>query len=280
MNAIRRVCAACCLWMYPAYVMAALPTVMSTNLCADIMALSLADERQLLSVSHKSRDPRLSLLSAAAAAFPSNKGLAEEVVALRPDVVLASRRWAGGLQRELFSRHSIAVEVLSFPADWDEIFENLRRTGNRLQREARAEELIADVRQRIAQLHRTQRPFKALYLRPNGGCAGSGTYVDTVLQAVGVRNHAATVGCSGWGKVSLERLLMAPPDVFIVGDMPQDTAYARSTFSRHPLMRQLLAERPVIHVSSRYWGCSNWLLIEAAEEIAAQLDSLPEGAQP
>jgi len=264
--------------MLPLHAIAALPTVVSTNLCADIMALTLADEQQLLSVSHKSRDPRVSLLSAEASAFPANGGQAEEVVAWGPDIVLASRRWQGRLQRQLFARYGIDIEVLSFPATWEEIFDSLRRTGASLQREARADALIADVKQRLKQLGETERPLNALYLRPNGGCAGSGTYVDTVLRAVGVRNHAAALGCSGWGRVSLERLLLDPPDVFVVGDLPRDTAYARSVFSRHPAMQRLLAERPLIHVSNRYWGCSNWLLIEAAEEIAMQLDRLPGGS--
>ncbi|MEM6576475.1 MAG: ABC transporter substrate-binding protein, partial [Pseudomonadota bacterium] len=43
------------------------PTVVSTNLCADLLALSLTSPEQLLSVSWKSQDPTRSSMAAEAA---------------------------------------------------------------------------------------------------------------------------------------------------------------------------------------------------------------------
>ncbi len=249
-----------------------LPTIVSTNLCADIMALSLAAPEQLLSVSHKSRDPRLSTMVERARRFPANGGSAEEVIALRPDIVLASRRWQSRYPRELFERHGIRVVVVPFPTDWQQIFDSTETLAALLGREQAGAALVDDLRVRLARLAAVERPLSALYLRPNGGSAGSDTYVDNVFAAVGVRNHAALEGMRGWGSYSMEQLVASPPDLFVEGELLRDTAYARSVFSRHPRVRQLLDARPVVRMRGNYWGCSNWQLIEAAEDIARQID--------
>ncbi|WP_317616335.1 substrate-binding domain-containing protein [Paracoccus mutanolyticus] len=64
--------------------------VVSINLCTDQLALAVAAPGQLVSVSELARDPALSAMASRAAAIPSNRGRAEEVLALRPDLVLAS----------------------------------------------------------------------------------------------------------------------------------------------------------------------------------------------
>jgi iron complex transport system substrate-binding protein len=256
---------------------AALPGVASTNVCADALALTLADDAQLLSVSARARDPRVSPRPERARRFPANRGTAEEILALGPSIALVSGRWPGRRQAALFARRGVALAVVPYPLGWDEVFESTRRVGGWLGREAAAEAIVADVRRRLRRLQETPRPYKVLHVRPNGRCAGKGTQVDMVLRAAGVRNHATALGCVGWGHAPLEKLLADPPDIFVVADGERgDAAYARSFHARHPLMRHLMASRPVVRVSSAHWGCSNWLLIEAAEEIAARIDRLGE----
>ncbi|WP_068635291.1 ABC transporter substrate-binding protein [Thauera butanivorans] len=253
---------------------AALPRVMSTNLCADMLVLGLAEPAQIVSVSRKSQDPRRTAMYEQARRHPANDGSAEEVLALRPDLVLASRRWQARHQAALFERHGIGIVTVPYPTDWNGIFASTRHIAGRLGRAAAGEALVADVQARIAHLQASTHPARALYLRPNGGSAGAGTYVDAVFQAAGVRNHATESGRRGWGRVALEDVVADPPDVFVVSSMLNDTTYARSGFARHPQMRTLLAERPVVRMDGNDWGCSNWQLIEAAEDIAAQLARL------
>jgi iron complex transport system substrate-binding protein len=152
--------------------------------------------------------------------------------------------------------------------------------GAQLQRADAATALVTHVQQRLARLHDTPRPYSALYLRPNGGSAGTGTYVDAVFAAAGLRNHAADQGQNGWGRFALETLVARPPDLFVFSDFIRDTAYSRSGFGRHPLLQNLLQQRPVISLAGKYWGCGNWQLIEAAEDIAAQIDRLVPASAP
>jgi iron complex transport system substrate-binding protein len=253
---------------------AGLPTVVSTNLCADQLALSLAAPAQLLSVSRKSQDPRVSAMAERAQAFPVNDASMEEIIALHPDIVLASRRWQAHNQADLLKQHGIRTVVVPYPTTWPQIFDSTTWVAAQIQREGAASALIADVQARLALLQQRPRPLQALYLRANGGSAGANTYVDTVFQAVGLGNHLAAQGRSGWSRYALEDLIVSPPDVFVTADMLIDNGYAKSAYSRHQRLQELMATRPVLTITGNHWGCSDWQLIHAAEELAGQLDKL------
>ncbi len=252
----------------------ALPRLMSTNICADVLALGLADPAQIVSLSRQSQDAQRFSLATQARKFAANDASAEEVLQGKPQIVLASRRWSARYQGSLFKRYDIKVVTVPFPTDWEGIFSSTLRMGQAIGREAAAEALLANIDSRLKQLQAQPRPFKALYLRPNGGSAGQKTHVDAVLTAAGLRNHATALGLQGWGRVDLERILHNPPDVFITPSMVNDQAYARSALGRHPQMKKLLERIPVVVLQQNDWGCSNWQLIEAAESMAAQVDAL------
>ena len=55
------------------------PTIVSINLCADQMALALADRAQILSLGRLAADPALSALHAQAKGIPTNGAAAEEI---------------------------------------------------------------------------------------------------------------------------------------------------------------------------------------------------------
>lgn len=251
-----------------------LPRLMSTNICADVLALGLADAGQIVSLSRQSQDAQRFSLAAQARRFAANDASAEEVLQGKPQIVLASRRWSARYQGGLFQRHDIKIVTVPFPTDWEGIFSSTRRMGQAMGREPAAEALLANIARRLKQLQATPRSFNALYLRPNGGSAGEKTHVDAVLTAAGLRNHATALGLKGWGRIDLERILQNPPDVFITPSMVNDLAYARSALGRHPQMKKLLERIPVVVLQQNDWGCSNWQLIEAAESMAAQVDGL------
>jgi hypothetical protein len=65
-----------------------LPTVASLNVCTDQLAMALAAPGQLKTVSALARDPMLSAMPDEAKAYPVNRGLAEEVFTLKPDLIV------------------------------------------------------------------------------------------------------------------------------------------------------------------------------------------------
>ncbi|MFM7349954.1 MAG: ABC transporter substrate-binding protein, partial [Erythrobacter sp.] len=67
------------------------PTIVSLNPCLDAILVEVAPPAQVLALSHYSRDPGSSSIPAGVAArFGVTGGTAEEVIAARPDLVLAS----------------------------------------------------------------------------------------------------------------------------------------------------------------------------------------------
>src|SRR5258708_1788850 len=63
--------------------------IVSLNMCADELVLRLAERQNVASVTWLSRDAENSNVAEAAAHVPVNHGLAEEVIPLNPDLVVA-----------------------------------------------------------------------------------------------------------------------------------------------------------------------------------------------
>ncbi len=262
---------------------AALPTIVSTHLCADQMALSLAAPEQILSLSYKSQDPLRSPHAARALAYPANRGSSEEVIQFKPDIVLASRRWRNHPQQRQFTMLDIRVVVVPLSNSWPEIFANTQWLADQIGQPERGQTLISDVRRRLQVLQESVRvsgePEQSLlYLRPNGGSSGEGTYIDMLIRALGFRNHAAALGLKGWGQLSLENIVMHPPDYFLLSGHVRDSTRGNSRLSRHPLLQLLLDERTVLVLPADTGYCADWQIIDTAEYLAEQLAAAANGA--
>jgi iron complex transport system substrate-binding protein len=64
--------------------------IVSLNLCADQYLLALADPAQIVALTRFARDPNMSAAANAARTIPVTRGSAEDVLMLRPDLVIAS----------------------------------------------------------------------------------------------------------------------------------------------------------------------------------------------
>ncbi len=258
----------------------ALPRVMSTNLCADLLLLSVAAPGQVVSVSAPSQDPRLSPVAAQAAAYPPNGGGVEDLLHHQPDKALVYSGWTGGRFGTLLTGEAIELIQVTYPTGWDDALTTARGIAAAIGRGPQGIALAAAAELRMRELAVGLPPLRVLYLRPNGGSAGGGTYVDDVLTRLGLVNLAATHGHVGWGAYPLERIIQDPPDVFLLGFFEQAQGVTASGYARHPLLRDLLSRTPTIHLPSQLWGCGGLELVGAAEAIAARLRALPKAAAP
>ena len=74
----------------------------------DELLLRLADPRNVASVTWLARDPGSSNVADLAAEIPVNHGLAEEIIPLQPDLVIAGIYTAAGGRDAQANRHSLA----------------------------------------------------------------------------------------------------------------------------------------------------------------------------
>jgi iron complex transport system substrate-binding protein len=257
---------------------APLPQVMGTNLCADLLLVALAAPEQILSLSRQSQDPALSPVAARAAAYPANAGRVEDLLYHRPDIALVYRGWTGGRFAPLLAEQDIEILEVPYPSDWDDALATARDIAARIGRAEQGAALAEAASRRMRTLADGLPALRVLYLRPGGGSAGAGTYVDDVLTRLGLRNLAAEQGHRGWSAYPLERIVAEPPEVFLLGFFDVEQPLSASSYARHPLLRELLARTPAISVPSRLWGCGGLELVGAAEAIAAQVRALePSG---
>jgi iron complex transport system substrate-binding protein len=240
--------------------------VVSVNLCTDQLLLLLADPRQVASVSHLAIEPASSFVAEQAAQYPLNQARLEEIITLRPDLVLTSSntnpRLISTLELlgfELFSlSHSHTVEA---------IIGDIRRLAARLGREQRGEALITDMQQRLRSSNdpvSSPEPT-ALFYQPRGYTSGAKTLQNEALRLAGWRNPAAEQGIEGYRQVSLEQVILWQPDTLFTSTYSVDNnaASLAERQLRHPALKRLLGERPLFEIPYRYWICPGPMLAEA-----------------
>lgn len=240
--------------------------VVSMNACTDQLAMLLAEEGQLLSVSHLAADPRVSAMTRTATDYPLNHGRAEEIFLMAPDLVLVgaySGREAASMLRRLGTR----VEVFEPASSLEAVTEGILRMGQVLGREARAEAVAADYEARLARLRAevARHPRAALYYA-NGYTSGDRTLAGQILVAAGFANVASEAGLSSGGVLPLELLAMSAPEFLFTGQ-PYPGASRSEAILDHPVVRRL-RDSTRGHISDRDWVCGTPFVLRAIESLA------------
>lgn len=246
--------------------------VASMNLCTDSMLFELARPEQVISVTTLSRDPDVSYFAARSRDVHVNRGLAEEVIELQPDLVLTGVHTASGAN-DLLRR--LGFNVLSFePAlDLDTFRASFRRLAAAIGASVRAERLLAIMDRRIElsrQRTPTARPTAIIY-RPNGFSPGFRSLAHDMLVAAGFRNLAQDFGIEYGGFVPLERLVVAAPDFVLLDANPTDSPALADAILIHPALLKQRDRKHLrrIEIAEKYWTCGGTFIAEAIEQLAA-----------
>lgn len=243
--------------------------IVSISLCADVLLLYLAERQHIASVTFLAVDPRLSPVVERARGIPINYGTAEEVLALKPDLVLANiynKRITVALLRKL----GYPVLELDVAESIAATKTQIRRLAEALGEQARGERVISDMDARLAALRtaniQENRPVAALF-RPGGMTSGRHTLVDELLSAAGLQNLAAFQGIDSWGKLSLEALLLGQPALLIVERNDQGAPSIARQILEHPALHKLAI--PTVAIPLNLWTCAGPDMIEVVERLVA-----------
>ncbi len=219
--------------------------VVSMNVCTDQLAMLIAGEGQLHSVSALASDPRTSAMAEEARAFPANHALAEEIFLMQPDLVLAgtfSARATVGLLRRLGFR----VEEFAPASSFTDIRDHIARIGQLLHRQERAAELVSQLDGGLARLKAGPHSGRTIALYElNSYTAGGGTLANEIFRAAGLVNIAERLGITGSTRLPLEQLVMANPD--LIGRSSSDygaPALAQENLV-HPAFRALSGQEVI-----------------------------------
>lgn len=236
--------------------------VVSMNLCTDQLALLLADPAQIVSLSYMASDPSASAMPDQAAAYPSNRGRAEELYLLKPDLVLASTFSSPGTL-SMLDRLGLRVETYPPGATMEELRAAITAMGAALGHPQRAADLLAGFDARLAALTTpppTRRPRAALYSE-NSYASGARTLEGQVLQAAGFDNIATEHGLDWGGRMPLEVLVMSAPEVVITETGRPGASRARAqAVLGHPALAGLRRADVVAHQD---WICATPAVLDA-----------------
>jgi iron complex transport system substrate-binding protein len=259
------------------------PRVVSINMCTDQLVLALADPDQILGLSAYARDPLLSFAAAEAANYPSLSGGAEEVLVLQPDLVLAGR-YTRTVTRGFLKAKGIALAEFDVARSIAEATAQIRRAGELLGQEARAEAAIAAIDAAVARAKVTRakltpaeaaprRRLSVLPLQRRGWVAGGRTLTTDLLETLGLANAGAAFAATG-GFVPLERIVVQRPDALLLTREAVEAEDQGSALLAHPALADLYPPERRIYLPERLTVCGGPMLAEAIDRLAAEAERL------
>lgn len=234
------------------------PTIVSLNPCLDAILVEIAPPAQVLALSHYSRDAGSSSIPAATAArYGVTGGTAEEVIAAKPDLVLASIFLPEPTRRAL-ERAGLRVATFGSPTSIAESAAQVRAVARLAGRADAGEALAALI---AAPPPPPGRPIDALLWQPGEIVAGEQTLIAELLREQGFESDAARRGLKQADRVSLESVLADPPGVLLVaGD---------AAGQRHPLVQDTYKSMVVAPFDPSLIYCGGPTIPKARARLAA-----------
>lgn len=245
--------------------------VVSVNLCTDQLLLMLADPVQVASISYLARDPESSFVADQALAYPVNHARLEELISLRPDLVLAGASTDPRLLRQL-KGFGMPVERFPLTSSIDGIKRDIRRMAALLGRTQRGRALIETMEAKIALIETAAEhgpPPKALFYQPRGYTSGLYTLQDEALRIAGWRNVAAELGIEGYAPIDLESLLLAQPEQLFSSSHIAGAHSRAQQQLQHPALARLRKNRPMREIPFKYWICAGPMIADAIGALDA-----------
>ncbi len=244
--------------------------IISLNLCSDQLLYQLGVGARIVAYSHLATNPQYSMIAGQVKNSRTVRGSAEELVALRPDLVIAgpySTKTSVAMVRGLGKR----VMIMPIATSFSQVRSNIKLIADAVGEPGRGAALIRAFDQRLALLKLRvsgPRPRAAVYYT-NSVAQISGSIESAVMKFSGYRNIADLVKLSPRGTLTLERLLMVAPDMIVLGHRPENYPTVLADNLRHPALGKFLKNHAWVAMPERLWICGTPTVLDAAERLIA-----------
>lgn len=259
---------------------AGLPRIASMNVCTDQLLITLADPGQILGLSRYARERFESFAADDTRRFRILSGGAEDILLLKPDVVVASlfdRRST----REILKEKGLHLVEFTVPRNLDEVKVQIREMGNvvghadrAIAEVARLDAAIARARQAVAVKH-----YRVLPLSRRGWVSGSDSLVSSLLAETGLFNAAGDLGITAGGFASLEAIVSLKPDLIVVSEAGGRAEDDGRAFLLHPALERFYPLSKRIVIPDRLTVCGGVMLADALDVLVKELKRV-EGQMP
>lgn len=234
--------------------------------------MTLADREQIASLSFFVADPRFSLIVDQVGDIPLNHGLAEEVIALKPDLVLTGTYTAGYAVHHIRAQN-IPVVSLQPSHNFDDIAESILLLGAAIGQMPRAENVVRQMQAELAALKTptTENKLRVLSFASGGATIGAPSLFNEVVSRAGLINAAAEMGMGSWGQIGLEGLIMLRPDFVLLEGVNQTQNSLTKQMMQHRALRKLQDNgvMNLAQVDGRLWSCGGPETIQAIRAFQA-----------
>jgi iron complex transport system substrate-binding protein len=243
--------------------------IVSLSPCLDTLLVNLVPEARIAALSRWSREPGGSTIRDVALRLPTTYGTAEEILLLKPDLVISTVPTPLTIRQSL-PRLGISLVLFQVPATVEESLTQVGDVAAKVGEPARGAALVARIRAALAAAAPPPgaRRLSALILQRDGFASGPGTLMDEMLTRTGFTNQARRYGMTASGNVPLERLAADPPDVLLVGESAAGTPSWGERILRHPALAHTRAHmRPVAFPAALVY-CGGPVLIQSARTLS------------
>jgi iron complex transport system substrate-binding protein len=240
--------------------------IVSLNLCTDQLLMALVPAERIASITWLSRTEGDPALLALAQRIAVNHGTAEEVLAARPDLVLAGR-YTTGTTRALLRKVGVPLLEVDPVSDWTGIRRVTREVAAAVGASGRGEQLLARMDAQLAQLAQRRHPAPVRAIGWSGAgddVPGGDTLFNTIVEAAGAVNVAART--AGRRSFDLEQVLQARPQLLLRGAAYGAKPALRSEVANHRVL-QALPGLQLLEYPEAVYGCG----VPRASSLALQL---------
>jgi iron complex transport system substrate-binding protein len=249
--------------------------LVSANLCADQLLLALSDPGDIAALSPFARDRTLSFLHERALSFPTTRGSAEELIDLKPRLVLVGS-FDSRHARAMLEAKKIPFLLLDPWRDLEQGRAQIRQVATQLGQRERGEDLLSQIDRSIARLAafamRSTSRRSALVLHRRGYVLHAGVIVE-LAGIAGLRNAAEGMGITESATVPLERIVVTPPDYLIVTQPPAPPSDQGEAFLAHPALARLFPHAKRLVVPDNLSICAGPSTPALIDALAGELEA-------
>jgi iron complex transport system substrate-binding protein len=215
--------------------------IVSINLCADHYLLALADREDIAALSPFADDRSMSTIADEAEGLPEVRDDAESVLALGPDLVMASV-YTRPSTLALLRRRGIDLALVPHARDFDELKRQIGDVAEMLDAERSGAALSRELDAALNELHGAGQGRSALYLDRGGFLSRGDSLIGALFRHAGLTNLAGG-SAGGFAAASLEEIVAMRPDLLVTpGGGSSDQG---GLAMRHPVLSSLTGMRLV-----------------------------------
>jgi len=230
--------------------------IVSLNMCADQLIVALADPDQIAGLTEWARDPALSFYAERATHLPYTHRSAEEVMALKPDVVIGAPYRTKAILAPLKTRGVRLVEMPRMES-YASLAASIATVAAAVGHPERGAALTRRIDAQLAALGTPPGHGRsAAYYQRQGYLTGTGTLVDDMMRRAGLTNIAGSMGRSSLSQIGLEQMALARPDFLVMDDATRTAQDRGSAMLRHPLLDSAVPPSRHLYVPQALTVCA------------------------